>query len=101
MSLRFGKKKQSLGRRQVSLPRHWWRRVYILRGLDCTLHDNILGADTVHAQASFNVMDTNQVTTIISKDEFVKYHLEYYLSTENTLNSTVLMDRGNCIMIDA
>ena len=63
---------------------------------DWTAHyDNILEADTAHAHASFNAMDTNQATTIISKDEFVKYHLDYYISTENTLNSAVLMDRGN------
>ena len=54
-----------------------------------TAHYQISGIDTAHARASFDAMDTNHDGKI-SEDEFVKYHMEYFFSTENKLNSAIL-----------
>ena len=54
-----------------------------------TAHNKVMGIDAAHARASFDAIDTNHDQKI-SEDEFVKYHLEYFLSTENKLNSAIL-----------
>ena len=54
-----------------------------------TAHYEWIGIDTAHAPASFDAIDTDHDGKI-SEDEFVKYHIEYYLSTENKLNSAIL-----------
>ena len=54
-----------------------------------TAHYQIIGIITAHARASFNAIDTNHDQKI-SKDEFVNYHMEFYLSVENKLNSAIL-----------
>ena len=45
--------------------------------------------DTVHARASFDAMDTNG-DGIVSKEEFLAYCLEFYGSTEDKLNSSII-----------
>ena len=52
-------------------------------------HYKIFDIDTAHARASFDAMDTNHDQKI-SEDEFVEYNCEFYLSTENKLNSAIL-----------
>ena len=54
-----------------------------------TAHHEIAGLDTAHARASFDAMDTNHDGKI-SEDEFVTYQREFYLTTENKLNSAIL-----------
>lgn len=48
-----------------------------------------IGIDTVHAKASFDAMDTDG-DGVVSMEEFTAYTQEYYLSTENTLNSAIM-----------
>jgi len=54
-----------------------------------TAHHQVIGIDTAHARASFDAIDSNHDQNI-SEDEFVKYHLEFFFSTENKLNSAIL-----------
>ena len=54
-----------------------------------TAHYHTFGIDAAHARASFDAIDINHDQNI-SEDEFVKYHMEYFLSTENKLNSAIL-----------
>lgn len=42
-----------------------------------------------YAQASFDAMDTNKDGRV-TKEEFIQYHLEYFFSSENKLNSAIL-----------
>ena len=42
-----------------------------------------------HARASFDAMDTNR-DGIVSKQEFYDYHIEFFLTTEDKLNSSIL-----------
>ena len=48
-----------------------------------------MGIDTVHAKPSFNAMDING-DDIVSKEEFLAFIKEFYLSVEDKLNSSVL-----------
>ena len=48
-----------------------------------------LGIDTDHARASFDAMDTNG-DGIVSVKEFTVYHKEFFFTTEDTLNSSIL-----------
>ena len=52
-------------------------------------YHQIIGLDTAHAGASFDAIDTNHDQKI-SEDEFVTYQMEFYLTTENKLNSSIL-----------
>ena len=54
-----------------------------------TAHHQVVGIDTAHARASFDAIDSNHDQKI-SEDEFVKYHMEFFLSTENKLKSAIL-----------
>ena len=48
-----------------------------------------MGIDTAHAKASFAAMDKNG-DGAVSKEEFMAYNKEFYVSTEDTLNSSIL-----------
>ncbi len=48
-----------------------------------------MGIDTQYARASFDAMDANK-DGIISKKEFAAYINEYFFSSENKLNSSIL-----------
>ena len=48
-----------------------------------------LGIDTKHARPSFDAMDTNG-DGIVSKEEFAAYTIEFFLSTEDKLNSSIM-----------
>ena len=48
-----------------------------------------LGIDTAHARASFDAMDRNG-DGVVSVEEFTVYHREFFFSTEDTLNSSIL-----------
>ncbi len=52
-------------------------------------HYKAQGIDTVHAKPSFDAMDTNG-DGIVSKEEYVTYAKEYFLSTEDKLNSSIM-----------
>ena len=54
-----------------------------------TAHYHALSIDTAHARASFDALDVNHDQKI-AKDEFVKYHIEYFLSVDNKMNSAIL-----------
>ena len=47
------------------------------------------GIDPAHAKASFDAMDTNH-DGVVSIDEFIAYNKEFFLSTEDTLKSSIL-----------
>ena len=53
------------------------------------LHYKCIGIDPKHAKASFEAMDTNG-DGVVSREEFVAYHVEYFTTTENELNSAIL-----------
>lgn len=48
-----------------------------------------MGIDTAYAEASFAAMDKNGDGDV-SKEEFMAYNKEFYVSTEDTLNSSIL-----------
>lgn len=50
---------------------------------------NALGIDPAHAKASFAAMDENG-DGVVSKEGFAAYIKEFFLSTEDTLNSSIL-----------
>ena len=52
-------------------------------------HYMALGIPVMHAKISFDAMDVDKDGKI-TKDEFVKYHAEFFFSTENKLNSAIL-----------
>ena len=53
------------------------------------IHNVAMGIPPEHAQDSFNAIDVNK-DGVISEDEFLNYHYEYFCSTENKLNSAIL-----------
>ena len=53
------------------------------------LHCKCMGLDPKHAKASFEAMDTNS-DGVMSLEEFTAYHVEFFSSTENELNSAVM-----------
>lgn len=48
-----------------------------------------LGFDTAHARVTFDAMDTNGNNTI-QRDEFADYHYEFFMSTDDKMNSSIL-----------
>lgn len=52
-------------------------------------HYESIGIPIKYAQASFDAIDTKH-DGIISREEFLAYHKEHFLSTENKLNSAIL-----------
>ena len=50
---------------------------------------SVTGIDTKYARASFDAMDTNG-DGIFSKEEFYAYNKEFYYSTEDKLNSSIM-----------
>ena len=48
-----------------------------------------IGVDPVHARASFDAMDANG-DGVVSMEEFVAYNVEFFFSTEDTLNSSIM-----------
>ena len=53
------------------------------------LHYKCMGIDPKHAKASFEAMDTNG-DGVVSLEEFTAYHVEFFSTTENKLNSAIL-----------
>ena len=53
------------------------------------IHNVAMGVPPEHAQDSFNAIDVNK-DGVISEEEFLNYHFEYFRSTENKLNSAIL-----------
>jgi len=53
------------------------------------LHYKCMGIDPKYAKASFEAMDTNG-DGVVSLEEFTAYHVEYFCTTENKLNSAIL-----------
>ena len=53
------------------------------------LHYKCMGIDPKYAKASFEAMDTNG-DGAVSLEEFTAYHVEYFCTTENKLNSAIL-----------
>ena len=53
------------------------------------LHYKCMGIDPKHAKASFEAMDTNS-NGVVSLEEFTAYHVEFFSSTDNKLNSAIL-----------
>ena len=53
------------------------------------LHYKCMGIDPKHAKASFEAMDTNG-DGVVSLEEFTAYHVEFFSSTDNKLNSAIL-----------
>ena len=53
------------------------------------LHYKCMGLDPKYAKASFEAMDTNG-DGVVSLEEFTAYHVEFFSSTENKLNSAIL-----------
>ena len=51
-------------------------------------HYSAFGITPEHARASFDAIDQDGDGQI-SMDEFVSYHLEYYYTTDNKLNSAL------------
>ena len=49
-----------------------------------------LGIPEVHAQASFDALDANS-DGLVSREEFAAYYTEFFLSTENKLNSAIFV----------
>ena len=54
-----------------------------------TIHNAALRISPQHAKNSFEAMDTDGDGKVIM-DEFVEYHAEFFLTTENKLNSAIL-----------
>lgn len=52
-------------------------------------HTTSLGISLEDAQASFDAMDVDH-DGVISKEEFIAYHKEFFYSTEDKLNSSIL-----------
>ena len=52
-------------------------------------HYEAFGIDPVHAPASFNAIDTSG-NGKISREEFVAYHMEFYFTDQNKLQSSIL-----------
>lgn len=48
-----------------------------------------LGFNTAHAQATFAAMDSNG-DKMVQRDEFADYHYEFFFSTRDTMNSSIL-----------
>ena len=53
------------------------------------IHNVAMGIPPEHAQDSFNAIDVNK-DGVISEEEFLNYHYEFFRSTENKLNSAIL-----------
>ena len=53
------------------------------------LHYKCMGLDPKYAKASFEAMDTDG-HGVVSLEEFTAYHVEFFSSTENKLNSAIL-----------
>ena len=53
------------------------------------LHYKCMGLDPKYAKASFEAMDTNG-NGVVSLEEFTAYHVEFFSTTENKLNSAIL-----------
>ena len=54
-----------------------------------TTHYRCLGIDPKHAKASFDAIDTNGDGKV-SREEFIAYHVEFFGSAENQLDSAIL-----------
>ena len=52
-------------------------------------HHKCNGIDTAYAKASFEAMDTDK-NGVVGRDEFTDYYEEFYYSTEDKLNSSLL-----------
>jgi Ca2+-binding EF-hand superfamily protein len=52
-------------------------------------HIMAMGISPEHAQKSFSAMDSD-ADGMVTEDEFVNYHVEFFCSTENKLNSAIL-----------
>ncbi len=52
-------------------------------------HYQSLGIDLKHARPSFDAMDFNGDNQV-SRNEFITYHKEFFFSTEDKLNSSIL-----------
>ena len=52
-------------------------------------HYQIMGIDLAYARASFDAMDTDK-NGVISKEEFVSFHFEFYCTSEDKLGSSIL-----------
>lgn len=52
-------------------------------------HYESIGVPLQYAQASFDAVDRDH-NGVISREEFLAYHKEYFLSSENKLNSAIL-----------
>ena len=53
------------------------------------LHYKCMGTDPKYAKASFEAMDTNG-DGVVSFEEFTAYHVEFFTTNENKLNSAIL-----------
>ena len=53
------------------------------------IHYKAVGIPVEHAKASFDAMDTDG-DGVISHDEFVAYHTEYFYTVEDKLHSSLL-----------
>ena len=53
------------------------------------VHISALGIAAEHAKKSFHAIDTDNDGKI-TMAEFVNYHIEYFQSSENKLNSAIL-----------
>ena len=52
-------------------------------------HYKALGADVAYARASFDAMDMDG-NGVVSKEEFTAYNIEFFYSTEDKLNSSIM-----------
>ena len=53
------------------------------------MHYECYGIPVEHADASFRAMDRNH-DTLLSREEFKAYHVEYFFTSEDKLNSSIL-----------